>query len=53
MADVKIGSTSFNEDSLKGITLSEAYVKFEHLRKDIVRAAYEKVNPKRVKKSQK
>jgi hypothetical protein len=50
---IKVGNIGFNEDSLKGISLTDAYSKFEHIRKDIVKEAHQKVNPKSKKKSSK
>ena len=50
MANLKIGNITFNTESLKGITLTEAYSKFEHIRKDVVKEAHIKVNGKPKKK---
>lgn len=47
---VKVGNTSFNVATLKGISLTEAYSKFEHIRKDIVKEAHKQVNGKKRKK---
>jgi hypothetical protein len=51
MADVKVGNISFSVDALTGITLTEAYEVFAHIRKDLVKIAYEQVNGKKVKKT--
>ncbi len=53
MADVKIGKVSFNIESLKGITLLEAYDKFSYVRKDFVKEAYIQVNGKIPRKRRK
>tara|TARA_R110001606_G_scaffold85719_5_gene194305 strand:- start:1130 stop:1288 length:159 start_codon:yes stop_codon:yes gene_type:complete len=47
---IKIGRIGFNEDSLKGITLTDAYSKFDYVRKDVVKQAHSEVNPKTKKK---
>jgi hypothetical protein len=51
MSDVKVGNISFNCDVLNGISITEAYELFSHIRKDIVKKAHEQVNGKRVKKT--
>lgn len=51
MADVKVGNISFSVDALTGVSLTEAYAIFGHIRKDLVKIAHEKVNGKKVKKS--
>ena len=43
----------FNSESLEGLKLSEAYDKFEHIRRDIVKQAHQIANPKKGKSSQK
>ncbi len=53
MADIKVGNVSFNEASLKDISLSEAYEKFSFIRKDFVKEAYTKVNGTRSRKNKK
>jgi hypothetical protein len=50
MADIKVGNISFSVDALTGITLTEAYEVFAHIRKDIVKNAYEQVNGKKVRR---
>jgi hypothetical protein len=50
MADVKIGNVSFSREALAGISLTMAYEAFPHIRKDIVKAAYETVNGKKSSK---
>jgi hypothetical protein len=52
MASIVIGKMCFNSESLEGVTLSDAYEKFSHVRKDIVKMAHSKSNPK-IKKSSK
>ena len=42
----------FNSDSLEGLKLSEAYDKFANIRRDIVKLAHQKANPKKGKSSQ-
>lgn len=44
---IKIGSTSFKTEVLKGITLTQAYERFDYLRKDIVKKAHQIANPKK------
>lgn len=51
MSDVKVGNVSFNVESLKGVSLTQAYDIFSHIRKDIVKQAHEIVNGKKVKKT--
>lgn len=53
MTTIKIGNVSFNSDSLKGEKLTECYEKFAHIRRDIVKAAHQKANPKKGKSSSK
>lgn len=49
MKNIQIGKMCFNSDALEGIKLSEAYDKFENIRRDIVKAAHQKANPKKGK----
>jgi hypothetical protein len=49
--NIQIGKMCFNSDSLEGIKISEAYEKFAHVRRDIVKAAHQKANPKKKKSS--
>lgn len=47
---IKVGNIGFNEDSLKSITLTDAYSRFGNIRKEIVKVAYTIANPKTKKK---
>lgn len=47
---IKVGKTTFQMDVLQGITLTEAYDRFNYLRKDIVKHAHTIANPKRKSK---
>lgn len=51
MSDVKVGNISFNCEVLTGISLTEAYDIYGHIRKDIVKQAHEQVNGKKVRKT--
>lgn len=53
MENIIIGKMCFNSESLAGIKLSEAYDKFDHVRRDIVKKAHQIANPKKSKGSQK
>jgi hypothetical protein len=53
MKNILIGKMCFNSDSLAGLKLTEAYDKFEHVRRDIVKKAHQIANPKKGKSSQK
>ena len=46
MDHVKVGNVSFAVEHLKGVALAECQAFFAHIRKDIVKIAWEKVNPK-------
>lgn len=46
MRFVKVGNIEFAVDHLKGVTLSECQALFSHIRKDIVKIAWDKANPK-------
>ena len=43
---IKVGTTTFQMEVLQGITLTDAYNRFEYLRKDIVKHAHAIANPK-------
>lgn len=47
---IKVGNIGFNEDSLKGISLTDAYSKFDYIRREIVKVAHTIANPKTKKK---
>lgn len=47
MDAVKIGKTSFNSKSLRGISLTMAYSLFKQFDKQIVKQAHELVNGKK------
>jgi hypothetical protein len=51
--DIKIGNMCFNSQTLEGKKLSECYEIFAHIRRDIVKEAHQKANPKRKKSSAK
>lgn len=53
MKNIVIGKMCFNSDALVGLKLTEAYDKFDHVRRDIVKKAYQIANPKKGKSSQK
>jgi hypothetical protein len=53
MQYLKVGNTTFNVESLKGMSLTEAYSKFENIRKDIVKQAHQQVNKSKSKKKKK
>lgn len=44
---IKVGNTTFRVDVLQDMTLTQAYERFDYLRKDVVKRAYEIANPKR------
>lgn len=44
---ITVGKTTFKMEVLQGITLMQAYERFDYLRKDIVKHAYVIANPKR------
>jgi hypothetical protein len=46
MGFVKVGNVSFAVEHLKGVTLAECQTFFSHIRKDIVKIAWDQVNPK-------
>jgi len=46
MAFIKVGNIEFAVDHLTGISLAECYLRFSHIRKEIVKTAWEKANPK-------
>lgn len=47
MSSVKVGKTTFNSESLRGISLTDAYSKFARFDKEIVKQAHELVNGKK------
>jgi hypothetical protein len=51
MKNIKIGNVCFNSDVLAGLKLTEAYARFDHIRRDIVKEAHQKANPKKKKGS--
>ncbi len=52
--DIKVGNASFNKEYLQSIkTLKEAYTLFPGFDKRVVEQAWNKVKPKRKKKSSK
>ena len=53
MKNIKIGNVCFNSEVLAGMKLTEAYARFEHIRRDIVKEAHQKANPKKKKTSAK
>jgi hypothetical protein len=53
MKNIKIGNVCFNSEILAGLKLTEAYSKYDHIRRDIVKAAHQKANPKNKKTSAK
>ena len=46
MEHVKVGNVSFAIEHLTGVTLAECQMFFSHVRKDIVKLAWDKANPK-------
>jgi hypothetical protein len=46
MKYIKVGNIDFAVDHLTGISLSECQALFSHVRKDIVKIAWTKANPK-------
>ena len=47
---ITVGKTTFKMEVLQGITLTQAYERFDYLRKDIVKHAHTIANPKRKSK---
>ena len=46
MNHVKVGNVSFAVEHLTGVSLAECQSFFSHIRKDIVKIAWDKANPK-------
>ena len=43
---IKVGNTTFRVEVLQDITLTQAYERFDYLRKDVVKIAHGIANPK-------
>jgi hypothetical protein len=50
MTEISINKVSFSAEALKGTTLKEAWAANSHIDRRIVTQAWEKANPKKVKK---
>lgn len=46
MVHIKVGNVSFSVEHLTGVSLVECQAFFSHIRKDIVKIAWDKANPK-------
>lgn len=44
---IKVGNATFNVDIMRGMTLTDAYKRYDYIRKDVVKKAHEMSNPKR------